>query len=160
MTMWLRKSTAFSFMAGPFMNASDGVTANSSITFASANIQVSKNGGNFSNTSAASPSMPHVKDGYYNCPLTATDTGSVGPLRVEFSLGNAVCPVWHDFMVVPEQVYDSLVTGSDWLEVTASNASFNVNAGVLTVKKKDGSTTQFTKSVQTTSNAQQITGTT
>lgn len=117
MARFLKQSTAFTFRAGPFLDATDGVTAETGLTIAQADIQISKAGGAFAQTSA-SPTTTHDADGWYQCPLTATDTGTVGALTVQIVMAGAL-PVWHDFMVLPANVYDSLM-GTDLLDVSVT----------------------------------------
>jgi hypothetical protein len=112
---FLKQSTAFTFRIGPFVDATDGVTAETGLTIGQADIQISKNGGAFAQTSA-SPTTTHDSGGWYQCPLTATDTNTVGPLTVSIQEAGAA-PVWEHFMVLPAAVYDSLVGGTDTLPV-------------------------------------------
>src|SRR5690606_28493566 len=58
----------------------------------------------------------HLENGYYSCPLSTTDTNTVGRLTVAVSESGAL-PVWAEYMVLPANVYDSLVGGSDMLQV-------------------------------------------
>lgn len=118
MARFLKQSTAFTFRAGPFLDATDGVTAETALSIAQADIQISKAGGAFAQTSA-SPTTTHDADGWYQCPLTATDTGTVGTLTVQIVMAGAL-PVWHDFMVLPANVYDSLVGGTDLLDTNVA----------------------------------------
>lgn len=113
MTQWLKQSTAFTFRIGPFLDDTDGKTAETELTIAQGDIQISKAGGAFAQTSA-NPTTTHDADGWYQCPLTTTDTGTVGALTVQIAMAGAL-PVWKDFMVVPANVYDSLIGGSDTL---------------------------------------------
>lgn len=117
MARYLKQSTAFTFRAGPFVDSTDGVTAETGLTIAQADIQISKAGGAFAQTSA-SPTTTHDADGWYQCPLTTTDTGTVGALTVQIAMSGAL-PVWHDFMVLPANVYDSLM-GTDLLDVSVT----------------------------------------
>ena len=57
----------------------------------------------------------HDSNGVYDCDLDATDTNTVGPLDM-FIFESAAVPVKHEFMVLPANVYDSLVAGTDKLE--------------------------------------------
>lgn len=107
---WLRQSTAFTFRAGPFLDSTDGVTAETALTIAQADIQISKDGGAFAQTSDAAPTTTHDADGWYQCPLTATDTNTLGPLTVQIVMAGAL-PVWADFMVMPAWIYDMQVDG-------------------------------------------------
>lgn len=117
MARFLKQSTAFTFRAGPFVDSTDGVTAETALSIAQADIQISKAGGAFAQTSA-SPTTTHDADGWYQCPLTSTDTGTVGTLTVQIVMAGAL-PVWHDFMVLPANVYDSLM-GTDQLDVNVA----------------------------------------
>lgn len=118
MTQWLKQSTAFTFRIGPFLDDTDGKTAETGLTIAQDDIQISKAGGAFAQTSA-SPTTTHDADGWYQCPLTTTDTGTLGALTVQIAMTGAL-PVWKDFMVVPANVYNSLVGGSDYLDIEAA----------------------------------------
>lgn len=117
MAQFLKQSTAFTFRIGPFLDSTDGVTAETALTIAQADLQISKAGGAFAQTSA-SPTTTHDADGWYQCPLTSTDTGTVGTLTVQIAVAGA-CPVWKDFMVLPANVFDSLM-GTDLLDVSTT----------------------------------------
>ena len=119
MARYLKQSTAFTFRIGPFVDSTDGVTAETGLSIAQADIQISKNGGAFAQTSA-SPTTTHDTDGWYQCPLTTTDTNTLGPLTVQINMSGAL-PVWEHFMVMPANAYDSLVGGSDTLEVDVTD---------------------------------------
>ena len=110
---FLKQSTAFTFRIGPFLDT-DGAAV-TSLTISQADIQISKAGGAFAQTSA-SPTTTHDADGWYQCPLTSTDTNTLGSLTVQIDEAGAV-PVWEHFMVLPANVYDSLIAGSDNLQV-------------------------------------------
>jgi hypothetical protein len=116
MSRLLRQSTAFTFRIGPFLDDSDGVTAETGLTINQADIQLSKDGGAFAQTSDAAPTTTHDTDGWYQCPLTTTDTNTLGPLTVQIVISGAL-PVWEHFMVISANVYDSLVDASDNLQV-------------------------------------------
>jgi hypothetical protein len=132
--MFLKQSTAASFRIGPFLDATDAALE-TGLTIAQADVQISKSGGAFAQTSAA-PTATHDSDGWYICPLTATDTNTLGLLTVQITLAG-VLPVWKDFIVLPAQVYDSIVLGTDLLDVNTSQAggtawaSGAIVAGVL-----------------------------
>ena len=115
MARLLKQSTAITFRIGPFLDDTDGKTAETGLTIAQADIQISKAGGAFAQTSA-SPTTTHDTDGWYQCPLTATDTDTLGMLTVQIVMSGAL-PVWEHFTVVPANVFDSLISGSDYLLV-------------------------------------------
>jgi hypothetical protein len=59
----------------------------------------------------------HDSAGYYNCELDATDTNTIGALNVVVEGDTGVMPVYHEFQVVEELVYDRMyatdATGAD-----------------------------------------------
>jgi len=112
---FLRQSTAATRKIGPFVDSTDGVTPETGLTISQADVRLSKNGGDFAQKHDAT-GCTHDEDGWYGCPLDATDTGTLGSLVVAIAVSGAL-PVWHEFMVLPADVYDSLVAGSDVLEV-------------------------------------------
>src|SRR5690606_21763772 len=111
----LKQSTAVDVAVGPFVDAEDGVTAETDLTITQPDIRLSKNGAAFAQKSAAQPAS-HMENGYYSVNLSTTDTGTLGRLRLHVNESGAL-PVWIDFMVLPANVYDSLVAGSDSLQV-------------------------------------------
>jgi hypothetical protein len=76
---------------------------------------LSKNGGAFAQKSAAQ-TLTHGENGWYVANLSTTDTGTLGILIVAIHESGAL-PVWREFMVVPANVYDSIITGADTLQV-------------------------------------------
>lgn len=156
MARWLKQSTSFTFRIGPFVDSTDGVTAETALSIAQADIQISKNGGAFAQTSA-SPTTTHDADGWYQCPLTATDTNTLGPLTVQIVMAGAL-PVWEHFMVVPANVYESLIADTQWLEATTLRNDVTISGTTITVRAKDGSTTQYTKTGTFAAGADVLTG--
>jgi len=59
--------------------------------------------------------------------LSTTDTGTLGPLRVAFE-ATGVLPCWEDFLVVPANVYDAMVAGTDYLKSDAVEISSSSTA--------------------------------
>lgn len=114
MALWLKQSTAVTIKFGPFVDSTDGVTAETALTISQADIRLSKNGGNIAQTNNVAGAT-HDELGYYDVPLDTTDTNTLGTLRVAVSESGAL-PVWQDFMVVPANVWDSFF-GADNLQV-------------------------------------------
>lgn len=135
MARLLKQSTAITFRIGPFLDDTDGKTAETGLTIAQADIQISKAGGAFAQTSESSPTTTHDADGWYQCPLTTTDTGTLGMLTVQISVSGAL-PVWEHFMVVPANIFDSLVSGSDYIKADTVQINSTTLAG-------DGSATPW-----------------
>jgi len=115
---WLRQSTAVILKMGPFDDSVDGVTPEEGLTIAQGDIQISKNGGAFAQTSAASPTTTYDVDGYYPIPLTESDTDTLGEIRVQVTMSGAL-PVWEVHQVVRANVWDSMF-GADKLQVDAT----------------------------------------
>jgi hypothetical protein len=152
---FLKQSTAFTFRIGPFVDSTDGFTAETALSIAQADIQISKNGGAFAQTSA-SPTTTHDADGWYQCPLTATDTNTLGDLTVQIVMTGAL-PVFRHFTVIPAQVFESLVTGTEFLETSPYKQVMSISGSALTAKKVDGTTNQFTRTLTTNAAADPIT---
>lgn len=101
----LRQSTAVTLMMGPFLDENDGRTVETGLTIAQGSIKLSKNGGTKAQKNESS-SAAHDSDGDYAVDLDATDTNTVGRLRVSIDVAGAG-PVWDVFDVVEEAVYDT-----------------------------------------------------
>jgi hypothetical protein len=59
---------------------------------------------------------------------------------------------------VPANVANSLVNGTEWLEVTTLRNDVTISGTTITVKKPDGSTTQYTRTGTFTAGADVLTG--
>ena len=129
----LKQSTAATIKLGPFIDDTDGKTAETALTIAQADIRLSKNGGDFAQKNSTT-SATHDENGYYDIPLNATDTGTLGRLRVAVSKSGAL-PVWQDFLVVTANVYDTLCS-TDSLDVNVTALADDV----ITAAKFDEST--------------------
>lgn len=140
MPFWLKQSTAVTIKMGPFVSSTDGVTPQTALTIAQADIRLTKNGGAFAQTHNAAGGT-HDENGYYGIPLDTTDANTLGTLRVAIFKTGAL-PVWQDFEIVAANVYDSLIGGGAELAVNvdqwktgAPNALIagrvDANAGVV-----------------------------
>ena len=155
MALLLKQSTAVDIALGPFLDDTDGKTAETALTITQPDIRLKKNGGAWAQKNAAQ-TLSHEEAGWYEVSLDATDTNTLGILVVAVHETGAL-PVWEKFMVVPANVYDSLIGGVEWLEVCASRPVWTISAGTLTVKEQDGTTTQFTRTVAGTNGADPVT---
>lgn len=125
--MFLKQSTAATVKLGPFVDATDGVTAKTALTISQADIRLSKAGGDFAQTNN-SAGATHDEAGYYDVPLNTTDTNTLGPLRVAVAESGAL-PVWRDFFVVPAAAYRFLAdTGYTTPNPTAPVTVGGINA--------------------------------
>ena len=104
-----KQSTTKSFLVGPILDE-DGAAKTNEVV---ASIKVTKNGS--VGAPNGSSTLTHNHTGHYVYAANAGDFDTLG--EVEFSLNsgtNAMAPV--KFQVVPANVYDSLVSGSDYLD--------------------------------------------
>ena len=100
--MWLKQSTAATIRFGPFVDATDGYTAETGLTINRANVRLSKNGGAFAQKHEASAAT-HDENGWYEVALDTTDTNTLGRLMVAISVAGAR-PVSMWFVVQPAEV--------------------------------------------------------
>lgn len=124
MATWLKQSTAVEIKLGPFLDETDGKTAEEALTIEDEHVDLAKNGGDWGDK-AETTTCVHESQGWYRCLLDATDTGTLGILIVKVHVSGAL-PVWREFMVVPANVYDSVVAGSDTLDVQVAGMGANV----------------------------------
>ena len=127
----LKQSTSVTIQLGPFLDETNGRDVETGLTITQADIRLSKNGGNFAQT-ADTGGATHDEAGWYSLDLHTTDTNTLGRLVVAIHESGAL-PVWERYMVIPANVYDSLVAGSDNLEVDTtliegSDATNQINA--------------------------------
>ena len=120
--MFLKQSTAYTFRFGPFVDDTDGKTAETGLTIEDSHVRVSKNGGNFIDKAETSNSA-HDEAGFYVVVLNTTDTNTVGELQIACHISGAL-PVFKTFYVVEETIYDALFAGS----ATGAFTGVSVNA--------------------------------
>lgn len=121
--MYLKQSTAITLKLGPFLDDADGKTAETALTLSQADVRLSKNGGAFAQKNDATAAT-HDENGWYGVPLNTTDTDTLGRLRIAIAESGAL-PVWEHYMVLPANVYDALVNGSDYLNVEVAAMAAN-----------------------------------
>ena len=104
MALVLKRSTAVDVLIGPFVDRTDGFTAE---TGESPSVQLSKNGQALAAKNDVTTPV-HDANGYYNCELSATDTNSVGQLVLTVAASANALPVRHEFQIVDEPTYNAL----------------------------------------------------
>ncbi|MCK5613045.1 hypothetical protein KAR91_64830, partial [Candidatus Pacearchaeota archaeon] len=102
----IKQSTARTLLVGPFLDDTDGKTAETGLTVTQADVRLSKNGGNMAQKNEAT-SCTHDELGYYTCPVDVTDTATLGILKLMISESGSL-PVWQEFLVVTANVWDTL----------------------------------------------------
>ena len=115
----LKQATAKTVRIGPFVDATDGVTAETSLAITQSDVRLALNHGDFAQMNAAPNSadeLVHDEAGYYLLPLDDTDTGTLGNLRVSIKMAGAA-PFFQDFTVISASAYAALF-GSGVPELT------------------------------------------
>jgi len=107
----LKANAAVDVLIGPFVDDTDGKTAETALTLSQADIKLSKNGQALAQKNDVTAAS-HDANGYYNCELDATDTNTEGTLVLIVHESGAL-PVRHEFMVLAEAAYDSMFAAKD-----------------------------------------------
>ena len=104
--MILRQSTAVDLLIGPFVDETDGFTAEAGLTINASDVLLSKNGQALT-LKADVTAAANDSGAYYNCELDTTDTNIVGTLVVAIHVAGAR-PVTQTYQVIEEAIYDAL----------------------------------------------------
>lgn len=152
----LKQSTAITLKIGPFVDSTDGVTKETALTIAQAGVLLSKANGAFAQKNDAT-SATHDSVGWYAVPLNATDTGTIGMLWIDISPAGAI-PVFVACWVYQANVYEALFGGTEFLETSPLAQDFVISGATLTHRKRDGATSQGTKTITTQAGADPIVG--
>jgi hypothetical protein len=145
----LKQSTATTLLLGPFLDSTDGVTAETALTISQGDVLLWKEGGTTLAQKNESTSATHRSNGLYTCPVNTTDTNTLGTLVVSVAESGAV-PVRLDYLVVPANIYDSLVLGTDLIDAStaqlagSSTPVTNLAASALGIELGTSDTTGFT----------------
>lgn len=110
----LRQSTAQKVVCGPFVDVTDGFTAETGVTL-DANSELIKADG-AAVVDISGRTWAHLQNGLYNISLLDTDTDTAGRLVLGFMKVSEYRIVRVDCIVHPAEVYDSLY-GTDKLQV-------------------------------------------
>lgn len=114
--MYLRQSTASQeILLGRFLDSTNGDSEEVALTIANTDIKLWVEGAT-TLASKNSGGATHIANGLYYCVLDATDTATLGNLEVHVHVAGALA-VKREFVVLPANVYDSLVLGSDLLQI-------------------------------------------
>ena len=130
---WVRQSSIITVKMGPFVDKTDGVTPRTALT---PTVKLAKNGGILTARNSVT-AITHDADGYYAVELNATDTGTLGGLQAVSTDSANILPVYHELMVVPANIWDSMIGGTDLIQsdltqITASAiAAANLSQSTL-----------------------------
>lgn len=140
---YLKESTASqSVIIGPFVDDTDGNTAETGLTVNNTDIRLSKNGGNI--VAKNSGGGTHDELGYYTITLDATDTNTVGRLQLAAHVSGAL-PVYHEFQVIETAVYDLIFASGADLHTAAIS---DIESALVIVKSDLVITTSDTAAIE------------
>jgi hypothetical protein len=111
--MDLRQGTAQTVTIGQFVDKGDGVTPETGLEGSMA-VKIAKNGG--ARAAITPTSIVDDSEGYYRVTFTTAHVDTLGRLKLTVTDAATHLPVWHDFHVLPPNVFDTLY-GSDKLQV-------------------------------------------
>jgi hypothetical protein len=131
---FLRTNTAVIITVGPFYDKTDGVTIETGLTITNERITLTADtdaGSAPTNildnvtgaTSGTANDLNYITGndaGMMQLELAAADVNRLGRMFLSITDAANHVPVFHEFMVLPAQVYDSLVLGTDLLDANAS----------------------------------------
>jgi len=130
---YLREFTATRITVGPFLDKTDGVTPKTGLTVTACHLTLMVDDGGVptlvldadATASGGNNDMVHVTDdnaGFYDLELAAAQLNYQGRAILAITDAANHCPVFHELTILPAQVYDSLILGSDLLD-TADGAT-------------------------------------
>jgi len=123
------------------MDKTDGVTPETALTVTSCKLTLMVDDANVPTlvldvaptASGGANDMVHVTGddaGFYDLELAAANVNYLGRAMLAITDAATHCPVFHEFMILPAKVYDSLVLGTDNLEVDDIQINGNAEAAV------------------------------
>jgi len=111
--MWAKQSTAATLIVGPILD-STGAEYTSAVI---GDLSISKNGGTLT-AMASAATLTHVANGQYTLVTTTGNLDTLGRAQITCNKSTYQMPTVN-LMVVPANVYDSMVLGTDALDVSA-----------------------------------------
>ena len=133
---YLKYNTASNISIGTLVGT-DGITPDTSRTVTNITQMVLLKEGSAALTSIIANTFTHLANGVYKVALTAADTNTVG--KLDFHLSATTCQPQHrEYMVVPANMYDSLVGGTDTLDTNVIEINSVTTAAPLLAKAAVG----------------------
>jgi len=124
--MFLRQSTASQeVLIGPFLDDTDGKTAETGLTIANTDCKIWKSGAT-TEANKNSGGATHIAAGRYYIVLDATDTDTVGMIEINIAVSGAL-PVQKRLYVLEEAAFDALFAASSPGPMTTLGANAPAN---------------------------------
>ena len=138
--MWAKQSTAATLIVGPILDS----TGAEYTTAVIGDLSISKNGGTLT-AMASAATLTHIANGQYTLVTTTGNLDTLGRAQITCNKSTYQMPTVN-LMVVPANVFDSMVLGTDALDVSAiqfAGQTITAAAGV-TVPSSIASPTNIT----------------
>ena len=135
---YLKQSTAVTIHVGPAVDATDGFTPETGLAAGTVDaIGLFKEAATAITDISSTVTFTHRNGGTYTATLSTTDTNTLG--KLVFSLvDTSVCrPIRHEYTVLPANIYDSLVSGSDYLDVNTYQLAGSSANAILLAKRSE-----------------------
>lgn len=143
----LKQSTAATLRVGPFMDITDAVTPETGVDLSTVDqAELLKASGATVDISGATWAAITGADGWYDLSLTTSLTDTVGMLTVVVQDASLCLPVFVRAMVVPANVWASLVGGTEFLDTSGTvrrNTATGGGAGTITLDAGASATDDF-----------------
>lgn len=144
-------STARTVTVGPVLDA-DGVAVTGGVV---GDFKISKNGGAPAALNG-SATLTHRHTGFYSLALTTSDLDTLGTAEITIDDTVNSCAL-KEIMVLPADVWDALVGGTEFLPVDGYKQEFTITSTTLQPKKPDGTTnTGYSRTLATDAAADPI----
>ena len=111
-------STAANVIVGPILDISGDEYTGAVI----GDLSLSKNDATTLTAMAAAATLTHLDNGFYSLVTTTGNTDTLGRLKIVCNKDTYQMPP-SEFMVLPAMIYDSIVAGSDRLDVNITHAA-------------------------------------
>lgn len=118
--IYLKQSTAGTIPLGYFLDSTNGDTEETALTIGTADVLMLKAHATSFVNPAGTPT--HISNGVYWLPLTTGETDTVGQMTI-FCHPSGALATKTEITILPGTVYDSLIGGSDNLQVDAVQVS-------------------------------------
>jgi hypothetical protein len=139
---FLRTNTAQRVTVGPFLDPVDGVTPEVALTTTACKLTMTADVANVptlvidanATASGGNNDLVHITGddaGLYDLELTAAQTNSLGRARLIITDAVNHCPVEEQFMILPANIYDAFVLGTDKIDVKLAAAERTAVADAL-----------------------------
>ncbi len=146
---FLRTNTATRVTVGPFIGT-DGLTPKTGLTVTSCKLTFSVDTAGVPTlildtnptASGGSNDMVHITGddaGFYDLELAAADVNYFGRARLALTDATNHLPVFHEFMILPAMIYDSIVLGTDRLDTNVTHVNDVAASSVTAIAANLGS---------------------